>query len=71
MTVTRRNFLKSAATISSTTCWIAGYRPRGSITFGIALVVGRRRVPRPATGTTALMIGIFFFLYKAGIKAGV
>jgi hypothetical protein len=29
----------------------------GSISFGIALVAGKKRVPIPATGNTALRIG--------------
>src|SRR5687768_3734166 len=29
----------------------------GSISFGLALVAGRKRVPRPATGNTAKRIG--------------
>jgi hypothetical protein len=43
---------------SSTTWWIMGWRPTGNISLGIALVVGSRRVPKPATGTTALVIRI-------------
>ena len=45
-----------AATASSTTYWIAGLSTTGSISFGIALVAGRNRVPRPAAGMTALVI---------------
>ena len=33
-----------------------GRRPTGSISLGRALVVGRSRVPRPATGTMALVM---------------
>jgi hypothetical protein len=31
----------------------------GSISLGIALVAGRKRVPIPATGKTALRIGLW------------
>ena len=44
-----------AATASSTTYWIAGLSTTGSISFGIAFVAGRNRVPRPAAGMTALI----------------
>ena len=44
-----------AAAASSTTYWIAGLSTTGSISLGIAFVAGRNRVPRPATGTTALV----------------
>ena len=37
-----------------------------SISFGIALVAGRKRVPRPATGNTALRMGFM----KADRKMG-
>src|ERR1700748_1463972 len=39
---------------SSTPYWIRGLSTSGSISFGWALVAGRKRVPRPATGKTAL-----------------
>src|SRR6266545_5110429 len=42
------------ATASSTTYWISGLSTRGSISLGEALVAGRKRVPRPAAGKTAL-----------------
>src|SRR4051812_19782267 len=44
-----------ARTASSTTYWIAGLSTTGSISFGCALVAGRKRVPRPAAGMTALV----------------
>src|SRR4051812_49184128 len=44
-----------AATASSTTYWIAGLSTTGSISFGVAFVAGRKRVPRPAAGMTALV----------------
>src|SRR5262245_16098496 len=42
------------ATASSTTYWIIGLSTSGSISLGWALVAGRKRVPRPAAGKTAL-----------------
>ena len=50
-----RTSLSPAATASSTTYWIAGLSTTGSISFGVALVAGRKRVPRPAAGITALV----------------
>src|SRR5207248_7015519 len=44
-----------AARASSTAYWIRGLSTTGSISFGLALVTGRNRVPRPATGNTALV----------------
>src|ERR1700681_4701625 len=46
-----------AARASSTAYWISGLSTTGSISFGIALVAGRKRVPRPPTGKTALRTG--------------
>ena len=43
-----------AASASSTAYWISGLSTTGSISFGLALVAGRKRVPRPATGNTAV-----------------
>src|SRR5258708_28334134 len=43
-----------ALTASSTTYWIAGLSTRGSISLGWAFVAGRKRVPKPAAGITAL-----------------
>src|SRR4051795_5810481 len=43
-----------AAAASSTTYWMAGLSTTGSISFGVAFVAGRKRVPRPAAGITAL-----------------
>src|SRR5471032_3051760 len=45
-----------AATASSTAYWISGLSTMGSISFGCALVAGRKRLPRPATGKTAFLI---------------
>src|SRR5947209_3571883 len=46
---------RPARTASSTTYWIAGLSTTGSISFGCAFVAGRKRVPRPAAGMTALL----------------
>ena len=43
-----------AATASSTAYWITGLSTRGSISLGCAFVAGRKRVPQPAAGKTAL-----------------
>jgi hypothetical protein len=55
--VTKMKCSMPAARASSTTYWISGRSTTVSISFGIALVAGRKRVPRPATGKTALRIG--------------
>src|SRR5580658_31573 len=39
---------------SSTAYWISGLSTTGSISLGWALVAGKKRVPRPAAGSTAL-----------------
>ncbi len=43
-----------ASTASSITYWIEGLSTSGSISLGWALVAGRKRVPSPAAGMTAL-----------------
>src|SRR3546814_18964073 len=43
-----------ACRASSTPYWMSGLSTTGSISLGIALVAGRKRVPSPPTGTTAL-----------------
>ena len=45
-----------AAAASSTAYWMSGLSTTGSISLGLALVAGRKRLPRPATGKTALVI---------------
>ena len=45
------------ACASSTAYWTTGLSTTGSISFGTALVAGRKRVPMPATGKTALRTG--------------
>src|SRR6185436_14878034 len=42
------------ATASSITYWMIGLSTSGSISLGCALVAGRKRVPSPAAGKTAL-----------------
>src|SRR5580698_4897556 len=39
---------------SSTPYWMSGLSTSGSISLGCALVAGRKRVPSPAAGKTAL-----------------
>ena len=41
---------------SSAAYWISGLSTIGNISFGLALVAGKKRVPRPATGNTAVLI---------------
>lgn len=43
------------AMASSTTYWITGVSIIGSISFGIDLVAGRKRVPSPAAGISAFL----------------
>src|SRR6185369_2771175 len=51
--VTRITCSTPDAIASSTTYWIVGMSTMGSISFGIAFVAGRNRVPSPAAGMTA------------------
>src|SRR5262245_63097147 len=44
-----------AAAASSTAYWMSGLSTIGSISLGLALVTGRNRLPRPATGNTAFL----------------
>jgi hypothetical protein len=37
---------------------MSGLSTTGSISFGCALVAGRKRVPKPATGNTALRMRV-------------
>lgn len=48
------DFLDAALVISSMTNWMAGISTIGSMALGIVFVSGRKDVPKPATGTTAL-----------------
>src|SRR6185503_2119046 len=43
------------AAASSTAYWMSGLSTIGSISFGLALVTGRKRLPSPATGNTAFL----------------
>src|SRR5271170_6474947 len=45
-----------ARNASSAAYWISGLSTTGTISLGLALVAGRKRVPRPATGKTAVRI---------------
>jgi hypothetical protein len=54
--VTKIISVMPAATASSTAYWMSGLSTTGSISLGLALVAGRKRVPMPATGNTALVI---------------
>src|SRR5919201_729689 len=44
-----------AAAASSTAYWMSGLSTTGIISFGLALVTGRMRLPKPATGNTAFL----------------
>ena len=46
--------LNAGMNASSTPYWIRGLSTSGSISLGCALVAGRKRVPSPAAGKTAL-----------------
>src|SRR6185295_10012562 len=52
--VTRMMLSTPDATASSTPYWMIGLSTSGSISLGCALVAGRKRVPQPAAGKTAL-----------------
>src|SRR5882762_9131854 len=52
--VTRMMLSTPDATASSTPYWMIGLSTSGNISFGWALVAGRKRVPSPAAGNTAL-----------------
>ena len=56
--VTNMNCSTPAARASSMTYCRMGRSTTGSISFGIALVAGKNRVPRPATGRIALRMGL-------------
>src|SRR3954451_8821855 len=51
--VTRMMLSTPDATASSTAYWMIGLSTRGSISFGWALVAGRKRGSHPAAGKTA------------------
>ena len=56
-------------TASSTTHWMSGLSTSGSISFGDAFVAGRKRVPSPAAGNTALRIfwGMAVFSFEFSV----
>ncbi|GIX26608.1 MAG: hypothetical protein KatS3mg123_0489 [Burkholderiales bacterium] len=60
--VTKIIWVIPAAAASSTAYWMRGLSTMGSISLGLALVAGRKRVPSPATGNTALVIGSMEYL---------
>ncbi len=62
---TRTTSLTPAATASATMYWMVGMSTMGRSSFGTALVAGRKRVPSPAAGMTALRMGLVAML--AGI----
>ena len=66
--VTKTKCSIPASRASSTTCWMTGRSTTVSISLGTDFVAGRKRVPRPATGITALRMGfmeIAAFLWLA------
>src|SRR5215469_16459509 len=65
--VTKMKCSMPAWRASSTTCWMSGRSTTGNISLGMALVAGRKRVPRPATGNMALRIG---FMLGWGLEGG-
>src|SRR5580658_7585288 len=56
--VMKTNCSIPASRASSTAYWMTGLSTTGSISLGMALVAGRKRVPMPATGKTALRMGL-------------
>src|SRR5262250_2962564 len=56
-----------AANASSTPYWMMGLSTSGSISLGWALVAGRKRVPNPAAGKTALRTFVFMRNGSGGI----
>src|ERR1700719_436402 len=52
---------------SSTTYWISGLSTTGSIFLGCAFVAGRKRVPSPAAGSTALRTRLAVFVIKGSL----
>src|SRR4029078_8975237 len=54
--VTKTKCSMPASRASSTTIWMTGLSTMVSISLGTALVAGKKRVPRPATGKTAFLI---------------
>src|SRR5215467_13080449 len=53
---------------SSTPYWMMGLSTSGSISLGCALVAGRKRVPNPAAGNTALQTFIRNSLSRCSVQ---
>src|SRR5437764_1772741 len=53
--VTKIMSVMPAAAASSRAYWMRGLSTTGIISFGLALVTGRKRLPKPATGNTAFL----------------
>ena len=68
--VMMRMSVSPARTASSTTYWIDGLSTTGSIAFGCAFVAGRNRVPRPAAGMTAFLIGMKLPSVVVALRSG-
>src|SRR5947199_9025427 len=66
--VTIMIWLQPAASASATAYWMIRLSTSGSISLGWALVAGRKRVPNPAAGKTALQTFIIFFIGGAKAK---
>ena len=66
--VTMMMFWMPECSASSTPYWMMGLSTIGSISLGWALVAGRKRVPSPAAGKTALrtLAGIIYQFGAAG-----
>ena len=58
--VTKISVSMPAATASSAANWISDLSIMGSSFFGMAFVAGKNRVPKLATGNTALRIEFIF-----------
>src|SRR4051812_10118413 len=59
-----------ASRASSTAYWMTGLSTTGSISLGMALVAGKKRVPMPATGKTALRTGLAADIWFPGVFQG-
>src|SRR5688572_2782509 len=57
-----------AATASSAAYWMSGRSTIGNISLGEALVAGRKRVPSPATGNTALVTRVFMGAFSSFLQ---
>src|SRR3989344_9682306 len=60
--VTNMTSVMPDATASSTRYWMIGLSTIGSISFGCALVAGKKRVPSPATGMMTFLIQFMQFV---------